>query len=178
VGDALGARVEPEASRYLGVICLLLRLRRSVSPYYHLNITDRRIPLTTIVESTNVVDPEFVGGHLMYASKYVDPQNPDLDRPADEIEREYLDYVHTIFPDLTRDDIVDSIVQRARMVEPVHTLGGAARIPDPFLAPTLSFASTMHVYPEIVSGQGVTGVAQRVVAGILERLPAEQRAAA
>ena len=44
--------------RYLGVVCLLLRTRRSISPYYHLNITDRRVPLTTIVETTHVVDPE------------------------------------------------------------------------------------------------------------------------
>ena len=35
-----------------------LRVCRSVSPYYHLNITDRRVPLTTIVETTHVVDPE------------------------------------------------------------------------------------------------------------------------
>ena len=44
--------------------------------------------------------------------------------------------------------------------------------------PRLALASTAHVYPEIVSGQAVIGVVERVVPGILERLPAEQRAAA
>jgi hypothetical protein len=41
-------------------------------------------------------------------------------------------------------------------------------------------ASTAHVYPELVSGQAVSGVSERVVPGILERLQltAEQRAAA
>ena len=53
-----------------------LRVKRSVSPYYHLNITDRRVPLTTVVETTHVVDPERVGGHLLYVSKYVDPGTP------------------------------------------------------------------------------------------------------
>jgi hypothetical protein len=47
-----------------------------------------------------------------------------------------------------------------------------------FPAPGLALASTAHVYPEIVSGQGVIGVADRVVPGILERLPAELRAVA
>jgi hypothetical protein len=42
----------------------------------------------------------------------------------------------------------------------------------------LALASTAHVYPEIVSGQAVIGVADRVVPGILERLPTEARAAA
>jgi hypothetical protein len=60
----------------------------------------------------------------------------------------------------------------------VHLVGGAKRLPDMFPAPGLSLASTAHVYPEIVSGQAVIGVADRVVPGILERLPAAQRAAA
>ena len=53
------------------------RLDESVSPYYHLNITDRRVKLTTVVETTHVVDPEAVGGHLVYVSRYVDPAHPD-----------------------------------------------------------------------------------------------------
>ena len=36
----------------------MARVRRSVSPYYALNITDRSIPLTSVVETTHVVDPE------------------------------------------------------------------------------------------------------------------------
>jgi hypothetical protein len=47
-----------------------------------------------------------------------------------------------------------------------------------FPLPNLALASTAHVYPEIVSGQAVIGVADRVVPGILERLPGETRAAA
>jgi hypothetical protein len=47
-----------------------------------------------------------------------------------------------------------------------------------FDVPGLALASTSHVYPEIVSGQAVIGVADRVVAGILERLPAQQQVAA
>jgi len=163
--------------RYLGVVCLLLRTRRSISPYYHLNITDRRVALTTVVETTHVVDPEKVGGHLLYISKYVDPSSPLHERAPEEIEREFLAHAKTIF-DLRDEDIVSSVVQRARVTEPVHTVGGAKNLPDMFSVPGLGLASTAHVYPEIVSGQAVTGVAERVVPGILERLPASERAAA
>jgi protoporphyrinogen oxidase len=174
----VAARVPNDHCRYLGVICLLLRVGRSVSPYYHLNITDRRVPLTTVVETTHVVDPEYVGGHLLYATKYVDALHGDLDRPVEEIEFEYLQHVQRIFPSLQPGEISDRIVQRARIVEPVHTIGGAKRLPDMFPVPGLALASTAHVYPELVSGQAVTGVAARVVDGLLERLPAEERAAA
>jgi hypothetical protein len=60
----------------------------------------------------------------------------------------------------------------------VHLVGGAKRLPDMFPLPGLSMASTAHVYPEIVSGQAVMGVTERVVPGILDRLPTVQRAAA
>ena len=164
--------------RYLGVVCLLLRTTRSVSPYYHLNITDRRVPLTTVVETTHVVDPEKVGGHLLYVSKYVEPGHADQERSPEELEQAYMGYARTIFPDLRDDEIVSKVVQRARVTEPVHLVGGAKRLPEMFSVPGLSLASTAHVYPEIVSGQAVIGVSDTVVPRILERLPAEQRAAA
>jgi protoporphyrinogen oxidase len=171
-------RAPEDHCRYLGVVCLLLKTRRSISPYYHLNITDRRVPLTTIVETTHVVDPDAVGGHLLYVSKYVDPSSPLHERPVDEIEREFLGHARTIFPDLTDEDILASVVQRARVTEPVHTLGGAENMPEMFSIPNAALASTAHVYPEIVSGQAVTGVAERVLPGVFERLPQAAREAA
>jgi protoporphyrinogen oxidase len=178
LGEELLPLAPADHCRYLGVVCLLLRTRRSISPYYHLNITDRRVPLTTIVETTHVVDPEHVGGHLLYVSKYVDPSSPLHQRPAEEIENEFIGYAKAIFEDLTDEDILSSVVQRARVTEPVHTVGGARNLPEVFSVPNLALASTAHVYPEIVSGQGVTGVAQRILPGILERLPQRERAAA
>lgn len=174
----LAEQAPADHCRYLGVVCLLLRVKRSVSPYYHLNITDRRVPLTTVVETTHVVDPDRVGGHLLYVSKYVDPGHPDQERSPEELERSYMQYARTIFPDLRDDEIVSSVVQRARITEPVHLVGGAKRLPEMFSVPGLSLASTAHVYPEIVSGQAVIGVGNRVVPGILERLPAARQAAA
>lgn len=178
LSPGLAACAPDDRCRYLGVICLLLRVSRSVSPFYHLNITDRRVPLTTIVETTHVVDPDAVGGHLLYVSKYVDPAHPGHDQPAEQVEAEYLRHARTIFPDLRDEEIISSTVQRARLTEPVHLLGGAGNVPNMFPAPGLALASTAHVYPEIVSGQAVTGVAERVVPGILERLQVEHRAAA
>ena len=178
LSPSLREQAPEDHCRYLGVVCLLLRTTRSVSPYYHLNITDRRVPLTTVVETTHVVDPEHAGGHLLYVSKYVDPGHELHERPLEDVEREFLGHARTIFPDLRADEIVSSVVQRARVTEPVHLLGGAKNLPEIFPLEGLAMASTAHVYPEIVSGQAVTGVSQRVVPGILERLRLDQRLAA
>ena len=174
----LAAQAPEDHCRYLGVICVIVRTSRSVSPYYTLNITDRRIPLTTVVETTHVVDPAHAGGHLLYIAKYVDPSHPDLRRDAAEVEADYLGYARTIFPSLADDEILGTVVQRAPAVEPVHLIGGAARLPSMFPAPGLALASTAHVYPETVNGQAVLGIVDRVVDGLLERVPAQERCAA
>lgn len=171
LADAVG----PDRMRYLGVVCVVARLKRSISPYYLVNITDRSIPLTTVVETTHIVDPERVGGTLIYIPRYVQPDSPDLERSSLELRNEYLAHARTIFPALREEDVLATQVARARLAEPVHVLGSAGTLPPLTPAPGLTLASSAHVYPELVNGQAVIGVAERVAAEVLER--AEQRVA-
>jgi protoporphyrinogen oxidase len=171
-------RLPPDGCRYLGVVCLVLRTSKSISPYYTLNITDRGVALTTIVETTHVTDPEQVGGHLLYVARYVDASNRDTELPPEVLEAEYLARARQIFPQLTDDVITASRVQAARVVEPVHALGSAGRPSEHFPLPGLVLASTADVYPENVNGQAVLGVVNRVVDGIVERLPCPDAEAA
>ena len=161
LSPALAEQAPADHCRYLGVICVLLRTSRSISPYYTLNITDRRIPLTTVVETTHVVDPAPPAGTSSTRAKYVDPSHPDLKRPAEDVEADYIRHVREIFPDLRDDEILDVVVQRARGrragAHDRRRGAAAGHIPGPGLA----LASTAHVYPEIVNGQAVIGIADR-----------------
>lgn len=180
------ALMEPELAelaprdhcRYLGVICVILRLDGPVSPYYLLNVTDRRIRLTTVVETTHVVDPEHVGGTLVYCAKYVDPSSPDLVRDEDELAADYVAQATAMLPQMAQRRVLARSVQRARTVEPIHTLGGAANLPEMFPAPGLALASSVHVYPEVVNGQAIIGVADRLAEGLLARVRVARAVAA
>jgi protoporphyrinogen oxidase len=169
----LESALGPDRQRYLGIVCLVARLRTSVSPHYALNITDRRIPLTSVVETTHVVDPEAAEGHLVYLPKYVNPDSPELDKPSSEIRREYLGHLKAMFPAFREEDVIAAQVARARVAEPVHPVGSA--MPDPFAVPGLVVASSAQVYPDIVHGQAILGVAERIATGLEARLPAPQR---
>ena len=57
-------------------------------------------------------------------------------------------------------------------------LGGAANIPEMFPAPGLALASSAHVYPEVVNGQAVIGVADRLAEGLLARVRTSEAVAA
>jgi protoporphyrinogen oxidase len=176
LGRDLIRAVGSDRCRYLGIVCLVLRLRSSLSPWYTLNITDRRVPLTAVVETTHVVDPERVGGTLVYAPKYVNPDSPELERPSGQVKRDFMRHLKVMFPRFSpEDDVLASQVARARIAEPVHTLGGDGRVPDMFPAPGLAMASSAHVYPEIVNGQAAIGVAERLVEGLRQRLRSPER---
>jgi protoporphyrinogen oxidase len=163
----------PDRQRYLGIVCLVARLRSSVSPHYALNITDRRVPLTSVVETTHVVDPAAVEGHLVYLPKYVNPDSPELEKSSADIRREYLGHLKTMFPAFREEDVIAAQVARARVAEPVHPVGAVK--PDPFAVPGLVLASSAQVYPDIVHGQAILGVAERIAAGLEARLPVPYR---
>jgi protoporphyrinogen oxidase len=163
----------PDRQRYLGIVCLVARLRNSVSPHYALNITDRRIPLTSVVETTHVVDPEAAEGHLVYLPKYVNPDSPELEKSTADVRSEYLGHLKSMFPAFREEDVIAAQVARARVAEPVHPVGSVK--PDPFAVPGLVVASSAQVYPDIVHGQAILGVADRIATGLEARLPAPQR---
>lgn len=175
------ASLAQDPNRYLGVVCVVARTRQSVSPYYALNITDRSVPLTSVVETTHVVDPEAVGGHLIYVPRYVDPGHPDLDRPADELAKDYLSHVKRMFPAFDPSgDVIAWQVARTRRAEPIHMAGPHRRGMDPFPVPGLATVSSANIYPGIVNGQEIIGVADRVLPGLLASLahaPEERLAA-
>jgi protoporphyrinogen oxidase len=167
LGPELEAVLPPDPCRYLGIVCLVARVRKSVSPYYALNITDRSIPLTSVVETTHVVDPDHVEGHLLYVPRYVVPDSPELDASASDITRDYLGHVAAMFPGFDpAADVIATQVARARVAEPIHRFGTHVRVNDLFPAPGLAIASSAHVYPDIVHGQAILGVAERVADGV------------
>jgi protoporphyrinogen oxidase len=164
----LAVTLPADPCRYLGVVCVVARVRRSVSPYYALNITDRSVPLTSVVETTHVVDPEHVEGHLLYVPRYVLPDSPELERSSGEITGGYLSQVRRMFPRFDPErDVIASQVARARRAEPVHRAGVPERLPELLAAPGLVVASSAHVYPDIVHAQAIIGVAERVVEELL-----------
>ena len=153
-------------------------LARSISPYYHLNITDRRVPLTTIVETTHVVDPD--AGRRPPALR-LEVRRPRASRCTSGRRRDRARlprHARTIFPDL-RDE---EILALGRPAGAGHRAGAPPRrrgatCPTCSRCRRLALASTAHVYPEIVSGQAVTGVAERGPGSgrSLERLARHER---
>ncbi len=177
--DALQPLLAAYPRRYLGVVCLVLKLRRSLLPYYSVNICDPT-PITTVVETSHVVGTAHTDGlRLAYLPKYCDPDAPEFGEDDESIYLRFTAMLARLAPDFTHSDVVSWTVQRAPLVEPVHALGQ-----EPRIAPLwpgvggLALASASQVYPRLLNGESIVALAERVAAEALERLeqaPAELR---
>jgi len=117
--------------KYLGVICLRLLLKKSLSPYYVINLLDETLPFTGIIESTNVIGCDQVGGnHLVYLPRYSVEEDEFYKLDEKKIEQEFIDALQKVFPELLKGDIIASALSVERFVQPLYTLDYGNRIPS------------------------------------------------
>ena len=63
--------------KYLGNVCLVLRLNHSLSETYWLNVNDPGFPFVGVIEHTNFDVPEnYKGTHIAYLSRYLAVEDP------------------------------------------------------------------------------------------------------
>lgn len=159
--------------RWLGVVCPIIKVRRRLLPYYAINITEPT-PLTSAVETTQVLGTEHTDGHeLVYLPKYCDPGAPEQSEDDESVYRRFTDYLARLAPGFSRDEVVDWTVQRAKLVEPVHQVhsGDGARIAPVWPGvPGLALASNAQIYPFLLNGDSVMGFAEEVAEQVSDRL--------
>lgn len=130
---AAGAADNPAWERFrrvehMGIVCLLLVLRASLSPYYLINLLDPDLPFTGIVETTNVLDPEAYGGRrLVYLPKYTTAGDPASEMSDDKIRDLFLGRLRRLFPALIEADIIEAQVHRETLSLPLPVFGPSLR---------------------------------------------------
>ena len=108
---------------YLGIVCASVLLKKGLSPYYVTNITDDWVPMTAVIEMTTVVDPEELGGKsLVYLPKYVPSDHELFEKSDEEIQESFLSALDRMYPEFSRDDVIDFKLSRVRSVMAIPTL--------------------------------------------------------
>jgi len=112
----------PAAGAYLGVACLVLAMKRRLTPFYVLNVGDESIELTGVIEMTNLVDrdAETAGLSLIYVPRYMDSSDPRLLADDDAIEEGLVERgLLRMFPDVSRNEFIYHRVHRTKFVQPL-----------------------------------------------------------
>jgi protoporphyrinogen oxidase len=157
--------------RYLGVVCLVLKVRKSLMEHYSVNICEET-PITTVVETSHVVGTEHTDGlRLIYLPKYCEASAPEFSEDDRSVYDRFTAKLAELAPDFRHEDVVDWTVQRAPLVEPVHPAGAEPRVAPVWPGvPGLALASASQVYPRLLNGDSVVRMAEQTAVEAAERL--------
>jgi len=145
-----GTAANLERVEYLGNVCIVLELDRSLSDTYWLNVNDLSFPFVGVIEHTNMEPTEAYGGrHIVYLSRYLPQSDPLATMLDEEVVAYSLEHLRKMFPDLRDEWVLGSHVWRARYSQPIVERGYSALL-EQLSVPFDNFhlASMAQIYPE------------------------------
>lgn len=134
------------AIAYIGICCVIFKLRRSISPHFWVNINDPAHEIPGVIEFSNL---RKLPDTIVYVPYYMPLANPKSSWTDDQLIDDAFACLRIVNPELTRGDLIDARVGRLRYAQPICDVGFAAKIP-PVQTPIagLQIADTCFYYPE------------------------------
>ena len=158
--------------KYLGIVCVALVLRRSLSPYYLTNVTDD-VPFTGIVEMTNLIDAaaSASGRSLVYLPKYTSPSDPLFNLSDEEVWDRFAPALFRIHPTLKSSEIESMHIFRERFVQPVPTLNYSEQAPTINTGiPHLFVANSTQIVNDTLNNNAMTRIARNACSVVMKDL--------
>jgi len=136
--------------RYLANMCLVLRLRNSLSNTYWLNVNDPGFPFVGVIEHTNFDAPEnYKGTHIAFLSRYLPKEDPVWAYNDEQYVDFALLHLTRMFPEMDRSWVIEYKVWRADYAQPITERNYSKYVPGRATPFTNALISTMaHIYPE------------------------------
>jgi protoporphyrinogen oxidase len=131
----------------IGVICVILKLKTSISPHFWINISEPDLEIPGVIEFSNL--RKIGDANIVYVPYYMPVTNEKFSWPDERLRDEAMACLQRIRPSLKADDLIDVKVARLRHGQPVCEKGFAKKIP-PIQTPIagLQIADTCFYYPE------------------------------
>jgi protoporphyrinogen oxidase len=141
------SRAQYRAIQNIGVVCVVLRLKRSVSPHFWVNIVGGGHEVPGVIEFSNL--RRATDDAVIYVPYYMPVTNRKWQWTDEEFLADALGCLAELNPALTRADLVAHHVGRLRHAQPICPPGFAAMLP-PVQTPIagLQIADTCFYYPE------------------------------
>jgi protoporphyrinogen oxidase len=135
-----------QAIRNIGICCVILKLKRSVSPHFWVNMSGLDFEIPGVIEFSNLRP---LGNTIVYAPYYMPTTNKKWSWSDQQLIDDALHCLMTLNPALTGEDLLDAKVSRLRYAQPICEPGFAAKLP-PIQTPIrgLQIADTCFYYPE------------------------------
>ena len=149
---------------YIGVVCLILKLRRPLTDAFWINVNDPCVPFNGFIEYTNL-NPRADASrpHIAYVPFYLPPGDARFAQPDPDLFRECLAGLQVVQPELTEDWVLGYRVFRDRFAQAICTTNFARRIPPVRSAVAgLFMTDSTQLYPSDRTISGMFGQARKV----------------
>ncbi|RJP32895.1 MAG: amine oxidase [Candidatus Omnitrophota bacterium] len=135
---------------YQANITMVLGVKRSLSPYYWLNITDPASPFVAVIEHTNLFrDPDYGDLIPVYLSRYLSEDHPFFTMRAPQVKELFVAHLEQLFPGFDRDEIGSFTYSKAPYAQPVIGLDYSGIKPSyQTPIPGLYLCTMVQIYPE------------------------------
>lgn len=143
----------PEASkaqydtiRNIGVVCLIFRLKKSISKHFWINIVDDNIEIPGVIEFSNLRPVE---NTVVYVPYYMPVTQAKWHWSDQQFIDEAFGYIRRVNPQIAQSDLIDAKVGRLKHAQPVCEPDFRKKLP-PIETPIsgLQIADTCYYYPE------------------------------
>ena len=132
----------------IGVVCVIIKLAKSLTPHFWLNINDTRFEIPGLVEFSNlrILDG---GENIIYIPYYMPITNKKFSNNQDFFFKETLEYLKIINPELSENDVIDFSINKLKYAQPVCDSNFLKKIPNIESGiDNLYIADTSFYYPE------------------------------
>jgi len=135
-----------DAIKNIGVVCVLVKLKKSVTPNFWLNVNDQRMDIPGIIEFSNLRP---VDDHVVYVPYYMPVTQPKFSETDAYFRQEVTSYLKMLQPALSDDDFIDMTISRLKYSQPICEAGFSEKIPPVQTSiEGLQIADTCFYYPE------------------------------
>ena len=156
--------------QYLGLVCLVLLLKRPLSHFYITNLIEKTLFFTGVIEMTSLISREETAGrHLVYLPRYTVPGDPAFSLEDAEICRRMIADLRRLHPNLRNEEIEKEFVFRAPIVQPIPVLSYSKLLPDMETSiPGLYLANSTFILNGTLNNNEMIKIASQAVAKITQ----------
>jgi protoporphyrinogen oxidase/putative flippase GtrA len=140
-------RARYEALKNIGVVCVVHKLRKPVTPHFWVNVVDDRCEIPGIIEFTNL--RPMGDDHVVYIPYYMPQNHPKFSRDEDFFIQETKGYLQFMNPSLRDEDFISARIGRLRFAQPIcHPRFRDSLPPIQTEIAGLQIVDTSYYYPE------------------------------
>ncbi len=136
--------------RYLGNVCIVLELSKSLSDLYWMNVNDPNFPFVGVIEHTNLISKDlYNNNNIVYLSKYLEIDDEVFSMNEIDLRDLCIKSLKVMFKDFHEDLILEFKVWREKYSQPIVTKNYSEFIPSNTTpVKNLYFSSMCQIYPE------------------------------